>query len=180
MDDELARPTFHELRLKHGISLEAISVYAGPSLSMEEIRLFDETGRANPYTADDLLFVLSKLSGQRYSRTNVGEITLVLARPPASPTHPQPLAGALFSRLTLLELYVAYALDLDWLAEALGKDTYDVWQLMAGPTDQSNYPAVEEFLHLVSRYTGVDYTLDATIIGRQTAAARPLFSSVPG
>src|SRR5258708_5978623 len=115
MDDEQIRPTFHALRLQHGISLEAISAYAGPSFSMEEIRLFEETGRADPYTVDDLLYVLSALSSQRYTQSNVGGITLVLARPPASPTHPLPLAGALLSQPTLLELYTAYTLDLDWL-----------------------------------------------------------------
>jgi hypothetical protein len=48
MDDENVLPTFHALRLQHGISLEAMYEHAEQSLSMEEIWLFDETGRANP------------------------------------------------------------------------------------------------------------------------------------
>ena len=39
-------PTFHELRLRHGLSLEDMYQYAEKGISLEEIRLFDETGRA--------------------------------------------------------------------------------------------------------------------------------------
>lgn len=91
MDDDVCKqPTFRELRLRHGLPLEAIYQYADGTISMEEIQMFDEAGQADPYAADDLLFVLSKLAGQRYTRDNVGGITLALARPPMSPTHPNP------------------------------------------------------------------------------------------
>jgi hypothetical protein len=179
MDDDHDDPTFQEVRLKHHISLEALSAAAGPSLSIEEIRLFDETGRADPYTADDLLFLLSELSGQRYTRNNVGRITLVLARPPMSPTQPQPLTE-LRECPTLLELFVAYKLDLDWLAEALMIEESDVWQLIVGRIMPQRIPRIDALLQLLSRYIGIPYTLDTITLGQCTQNAQPLFSSRAG
>lgn len=164
MDDSHDYPTFNALRLKHHISLEALAAAAGPSLGMEEIFLFDEAGLADPYTADDLLFVLSELSGQCYTRDNVGGITLVLARPPMSPTQPQPLTG-LRERPTLLELFVAYKLDLDWLAEALRIEESEVWQLIVGRIVPQRIPRIEALLHLLSRYSGISYTLETITLG---------------
>lgn len=115
-------PTFHELRVRHGVSLEDMYTYAEKDIKLEEIQLFDETGRANPYQVDDLLYALSELSGQHYHRANVSGIIFVLARPPASPTNPQPQPGILSPRPTLLELFHAYTLDIDWLGEALRQD----------------------------------------------------------
>lgn len=177
MDDEQTYPTFNGVRLKHHISLEALAAAAGPSLSMEEIRLFDETGRANPYTADDLLFLLSELAGQWYTRSNVGGITLVLARPPMSPTQPQPQTGPLHEQPTLLELYAAYALDLEWLAEALVLETSEVWQLLAEAIPQTTHPKVAELLSLISRYTGRSYTLESVTLDQRAKTTQPLFSS---
>lgn len=180
MDDEHDYPTFQEVRLKHSISLEALSAAAGPSLSMEEIRLFNETGRANPYTADDLLFLLSELAGHRYTRDNVGGITLILARPPMSPTQPQPQTGPLRESPTLLELYVAYKLDLDWLAEALALDMSEVWQLIAGRITPQSIPHIEALLQLLSQYIGIPYTLDTITLGRCANVTQPLFSPCSG
>lgn len=164
MDDDHEYPTFQEVRLHHHISLEEFSAAAGPSLSMEEIQLFDETGRADPYTADDLLFLLSELSGQRYTRDNVGGIILVLARPPMSPTQPQPLTG-LRECPTLLDLFVAYKLDLDWLAEALMIEESEVWQLIVGRIVPQRIPRIEALLQLLSRYSGIPYTLETITLG---------------
>ncbi len=151
-------PSFHELRLQHGIALEALYEYAEKGIRLEDIRLFDETGRANPYQADDLLFALSEVSGQHYHRGNVRGIIFVLARPPVSATDPQPRAGVLSTRPTLLELFRAYALDIDWLGEALRLDNQKVWDILVENT--SNRPVVEQFLHMLSQYTGVTYTLE--------------------
>jgi len=177
MDDKQTYPTFNDVRLKHNVSLEVLAVAAGSSLSMEEIQLFDETGRANPYTADDLLFLLSELSGRHYTRSNVGGITLILARPPMSPTQPQPQTGPLHERPTLLELYAAYALDLEWLAEALALDTSEVWQLLSEAIPQTTHPKVAELLSLISHYTGRSYTLESVTLDQRAKAAQPLFSS---
>jgi len=179
MSDEYDTPTFQEVRLKHHISVEALSAAAGPSLSMEEIQLFDEAGRADPYTADDLLFLLSELSGQRYTRDNVGGITLVLARPPMSPTQPQPLTG-LRECPTLLELFVAYKLDLDWLAEALMIEESDVWRLIVGRIVPQRIPRIEALLQLLSRYSGIPYTLETITLGRCVQIAQPFVYSSPG
>jgi len=151
-------PTFHELRLKHGIALEAMYEYAEQEISLDEIRLFDETGRADPYTVDDLLFVLSKLSGKHYNRTHVRGVIFILARPPASPSDPQPQAGPLPAPPTLLDLYYGYTLHLDWLGEALRMENREVWDVLRG--DASKSEDAERVLHLISQYTGVASTLD--------------------
>ena len=151
-------PTFHELRLRYEISLEALYQYAEKGISLEEIQLFDETGRANPYQVDDLLYALSELSGQHSHRANVSGIIFVLARPPASPTNPQPQTGILSTRPTLLELFHAYRLDIDWLGEALRLDDQRIWNILVENT--SNMHVVEKFLHMLSQYTGVSYTLE--------------------
>ncbi len=153
-----SHPTFHERRQQHGISLEAIYEYAEKDITLDDIQLFDETGRANPYQADDLLFALSEVSGQQYHRANVSGIIFVLARPPVSPTNPQPQLGALSAYPTLLELFQAYVLDLDWLGEALRLDNHKVWDLLIG--NSSNETAVEPLLSLISQYTGGTYTPD--------------------
>lgn len=160
-------PTFHTLRLRHALSLEAIYEHSERSIDIDEIHLFDETGRANPYTADDLLFLLSELSGQHYDRTNVGGITFVLARPPALPINPLPRAS-LSSEPTLFDLYVAYGLDIDWLGEATGLDDREVWDLIMGRADGSNQPAVEQLLQIISQYTGVTYTRERVKSGLHT------------
>lgn len=178
-DDDSKQPTFRELRLRHDLSLEAIYQYADGTISMEEIQMFDEAGRADPYTADDLLFVLSKLARQHYTRDNIGGITMVLARPPMSPTQPQPQT-ALRAHPTLLELYVTYALDLDWLGEALMLDTSDVWQLIAGRLMPQSIPHIEALLQLLSRYIGIPYTLDAITLSQYVQIAQPFVYSNPG
>jgi hypothetical protein len=149
-------PTFHTLRLRHALSLEAIYEQSERSIDIDEIRLFDETGRANPYTADDLLFILSELSGHHYDRTNVGGITFVLARPPALPINPPPRA-ALSSEPTLFELYVAYGLDVNWLGEAIGLNDREVWDLIMERAGGRNQPAMEQLFRVISQYTGVTY-----------------------
>src|SRR5258708_5004756 len=164
-------PTFHALRLQHGISLEALFEYAEKDISLDDIRLFDETGRANPYTADDLLFALSEVAGQHYNRAKVSGIIFILARPPASPTDPQFQTGALSARPTLLELSQAYELDVDWLGEALRLNNHEVRDLLIG--DASNPEAVARLLHMVSQYTGVTYTPDMIQLTQQTGTLSP-------
>lgn len=163
-------PTFQALRQQHGLSLEALYEHGERAISMEEIRLFDETGRANPYIVDDLLFLLSECSGQHYDRTNVGGIVFVLACPPASPTHPQPRSGCLPAQPTPLDLYHAYHLHLDWVGEALERNNRDIWDMLNETTEGSNRPLLEQFLHLLSHYTGVDYTLENVRIGKRPNA----------
>lgn len=159
MDEQTpdARPTFHELRLHHGVSLEAIYAFAEEDICWETLQRFDQTGRADPYTVDDLLFVLSELCDHRYTRHNVGGITFVLARPPASPLHPEPLPG-LPDQPTLFELYTAYRLDLDWLAEALQTSEEVVWKQILHPFPRGN-PVAGELFALISAYTGRAYVL---------------------
>lgn len=161
-------PTFHELRLRHDISLETIYEYAEQEISLDAIQLFDETGRANPYLADDLLFVLSQLSGSEYNRSSVQGIIFVLARPPISPTDPRQQAGPLPSPLTLLGLYYGYRLDLKWLGEALLLDGREVWDLLAGNTRNSEM--VERLLDLISQYTGSTYMPDMIQFPQPAAA----------
>ena len=151
-------PTFHELRLRHGVSLEAIYEYAEQEIRLDEIQLFDETGRANPYLADDLLFVLSQLSGQPYDRSSVRGIIFVLARPPMSATDPCQQAGPLPLHPRLLDLYYGYRLDLKWLGEALMLDRREVWDLLAGQTRDPE--KIARLLDLLSQYTGSAYTPD--------------------
>ncbi|HEU5376246.1 MAG TPA: hypothetical protein VFV38_12445 [Ktedonobacteraceae bacterium] len=170
-------PTFHTLRQQHGISLEALYEHGERSISLETLGLFDETGRADPYTADDILFLLSELSGQRYDRTNVGGIILVLASPPASPTHPVPQGPALPAQPTLLDLYYAYHLNLDWLGEALHQNNSEVWKVLRGEASACEEPLVEQVLHLISHYTGVAYTTENVQTWKDLPLSPPLVSS---
>ena len=151
-------PTFRELRLQHTISLEAVYEYAEQEIGLDAIQLFDETGRADPYLADDLLSVLSQLSGREYNRSSVRGIIFVLARPPVSPADPRPQDDLLPSPLTLLDLYYGYRLDLEWLGEALRLDGREVWDLLTGNT--RNPEMVERLLDLISQFTGSIYTPD--------------------
>lgn len=163
MSEEL--PTFHIIRQRHAISLEALYEYAEREIDMEAIRLFDETGRADPYTVDDLLYILSQVSGQSYTRTNVGGIIFILARPPADPIHPRP-QKPLSVCPTLLEIYYAYHLDLNWLGEATGLDSQEIWDLLTGQaTDQ---PVLEHILHLISHYISATYTLDTVRVTEES------------
>ena len=147
-------PAFRDLRLCYGISLEAIDEAAEHTIEWSVLQQFDETGRADPYTVDDLLFVLSELSGQGYTRHTV-DVTCVLARPPACPLHPQPLPG-LPDHPTLFDLYTAYRLDLDWLAEALQTSQDVVWTCLMQPFDATNQCAVD-LVRLISAYAEKDY-----------------------
>lgn len=170
-------PTFHTLRQQHALSLETLYEHGERSISLEALRLFDETGRADPYTADDILFLLSELSGQRYDRTNVGGIILVLASPPASPTHPVPHHPTLPAQPTLLDLYYAYHLNLDWLGEALHRNNSEVWKILIGEASACKEPLVEQLLHLISRYTGVAYTRENVQTRKDLLLSPPLVSS---
>lgn len=80
----------------------------------------------------------------------------------------------------LNDLLVAYALDLDWLGEALMLDTSDVWQLIAGRIVPQSIPHIEALLQLLSRYIGIPYTLDAITLGRYVQIAQPFIYSSPG
>jgi hypothetical protein len=163
-------PSFHDLRLRHRISLDALSAYAKREISWETIQMFDETGRANPYIADDLLFALSELTGQSYTRTNVGGIIFVLAPPPAAPIRPQPLPGRLPARPTLFDLFMAYRLDIDWVGEALGLDDWEIWRVIEDPLEEMDRPVIGRFLSLVSRYTGVISTWERIQLGAPAPA----------
>ncbi|HEU5374105.1 MAG TPA: hypothetical protein VFV38_01575 [Ktedonobacteraceae bacterium] len=180
VDEALAfpLPTFHECRIQHGISLEALSAFVEQSIRWEVIQRFDETGWADPYTADDLLFALSELSGQEYTRANVGGIRLALARPPAPPFHPPPSPGVLSERPTLRDLFLAYQLDLSWVAEALALDSGVLRTIIEAPVEAWDRPVIERLLHLISQYTGVPYTWERMHISppsppdRKTTSAR--------
>ncbi|HLI87159.1 MAG TPA: hypothetical protein VKV37_00640 [Ktedonobacteraceae bacterium] len=93
----------------------------------------------------------------------------MLARPPALPINPLPRAS-LSSEPTLFDLYVAYGLDIDWLGEATGLDDREVWDLIMGRADGSNQPAVEQFLQVISQYTGITYTRERVESGLHTGA----------
>lgn len=170
MDEQMpeARPTFRDVRLRHGISLEAISAFAEGDICWETLQQFDQTGRADPYTVDDLLFVLSELSGHRYTRHAVA-VTFVLARPPASPLHPEPLPG-LPDHPTLYDLYVGYRLDLDWLAEALQVSEEMVWECILHPCDANNQRAVD-LLRIISAYTNRAYPSKLMQEGREPSSS---------
>ena len=120
------------------------------------LQQFDETARADPYTVDDLLFVLSELSGQVYTRPTV-DVTCVLARPPACPLHPRPLPG-LPDYPTLFDLYTAYRLDLDWLAEAVQTSQDAVWECLMH-FDATSQIAVD-LVRLIGAYTQRDYATE--------------------
>ncbi len=178
MSEEL--PTFRTIRQHHAISLEALYEYAEGDIDMEVIRLFDETGRANPYMVDDLLYILSQLSGQSYTRANVDGIIFVLARPPADPTHPQP-QKRLSIPPKLLEIYYAYHLDLDWIGEAVNLSRQTVWDLLTGQANDQ--PTLEHIFHLISQYIGVNYTpctVGVATKSRQRHPPSPSFSAQTG
>jgi hypothetical protein len=71
------RPTFLQIRRQHGISLEVLMVDIEGILPKEEIDYFDQTGRGRPCVVDAYLNALSCLTGQQYTREDVGYITLL-------------------------------------------------------------------------------------------------------
>jgi hypothetical protein len=172
MDEQTpdARPTFRDVRLRHDISLETIFAFVEGDIRWDTLQQFDQTGRADPYTVDDLLFVLSELSGHCYTRHDV-DVTFVLARPPASPLHPEPLPG-LPDHPTLYDLYVGYRLDLDWLAEALQTSQEIVWKCIIQPFDATHQRAVD-LLRMISAYTNRAYT------SKLMQEGRVIFSTLP-
>jgi hypothetical protein len=146
------------LCLRYHIWLEDLFQPEVDYMSLEAIHTFEQTGRADPYVAKELLARLSGHTGVYYDRTNVSRIVFVLARPPVQTLNPQPLSGSLSDPPTLLEIYSAYQLDLDLLGESIGLWCEDVWRMVVG--HWNHLDVVAELLGLISSYTGRAYTLE--------------------
>ncbi len=70
------RLTFQAVRAHHNISLEQLS--AESHCYLQEVRLIDALGQGTPHVIDTLLTSLSRLSGETYTRKNVGGFSFTL------------------------------------------------------------------------------------------------------
>ena len=73
------RPSFHEIREKHHLSLNELISDIDCAIPSAEIIYFDETGMGRPEVVDSCLASLSRLVEVEYNRTNVGQITFPLS-----------------------------------------------------------------------------------------------------
>ncbi|HLZ55333.1 MAG TPA: hypothetical protein VKR06_00185 [Ktedonosporobacter sp.] len=117
---------------------------------------FDATGWGEFYVIDAALASLSRLSGQSYSRANVGGIVFILSANGAC-VSPAPM-GALPIRPRLLHLRDYYKLSLYKLLEATQVDHNVLYYMIRGrPVERA---AVERVLSAISAFTGVNYTVE--------------------
>ena len=84
MSDHDPRPSFREVKRKHGIVLGQILedlVLAGVAepleITFDSLQLLGLTGLGRPEVVDAALAALSRLTGQQYNRENVGQMAFL-------------------------------------------------------------------------------------------------------
>lgn len=146
------RVSFHDLRIRHNIPLGEL-IRITPTVAPNDIIQLDQAGKAETYVVDLLLASLSRLSGARYTRSDVGEVTFLL-----SANHgPGKRLRILPAQPTLSQLRHYYDLSIYKISQATDLDPKVVYFMFLGqPALRMHAEAV---LYAISRFTSKKYTL---------------------
>src|SRR5579859_2323406 len=164
-----ACPSFHERREQHKISLEKVLTAMSGELSPDALKQFDETGYGETLLIDEALAALSHLTGTLYTRETIGGLRFIIS---ADGKLPAPDAKRHFRTLperpTILQLRDYYGLSLYKLLEAADVDYRSLYRMINNV--KVKRADVEAVLEVISRFTGVEYTLakvNAAVMGRE-------------
>ena len=152
-------PSFHDRREQHNITLEKLLTAMDGQIHPDAVKQFDETGYGKALLIDEALAALSYLSGQLYTRKNVGGLRFIIS---TNGKLPAPDEKRQFRKLperpTILQLRDYYGLSLYKLQEAADVDYRSLYRMINNV--KVKRAAVEAVLEVISHFTGVEYSLE--------------------